>query len=91
MAKMVKSVGNQTGGVVATVKDFGKNIGAGAKATGTAVKAAGAKAASHVSRQQGSLHCWRSWSGGGSSRNGCREPETAGAGRGLDGATFRAT
>jgi len=53
MAKAkVKATGNQTGGVVAKVKDFGKNIGTKAKATGTAVKAAGAKAASHVSRNR---------------------------------------
>ena len=38
--------------VVAKVKDFGKNIGTRAKATGTAVKAAGAKAASHVRRNR---------------------------------------
>ena len=52
MAKRVKATGNQTGSVVAKVKDFGKNIGARAKATGTAVKTAGAKAASHVRRNR---------------------------------------
>ena len=41
-----------SGGMVAKVKDFGKNIGARAKATGTTVKAAGAKAASHVRRNR---------------------------------------
>ena len=38
--------------MVAKVQDFGKNIGARAKATGTAVKTAGAKAAFHVRRNR---------------------------------------
>ena len=42
----------QTSGVVAKVTDFGKNIGARAKATGTAVQTAGAHAASHVRRNR---------------------------------------
>ena len=50
--KAVKATSNKPGGVVAKVKDFGKNVGAKAKSVGTAAKTAGLKAASHVSRNK---------------------------------------
>ena len=50
--KATKTTAAKTNGMVAKVKDFGKNIKERAKATGTAAKAAGAKAASHVSRNK---------------------------------------
>ena len=77
-AKVGKTTGNQTGGVVAKVEDFGKNIGSRAKATGTTVKAAGAKAASHVRRNRAA------YIAGGLGA-------AAGARQGLDGATFHVT
>ena len=45
-----KPAGKPTGGMVAKLKDFGKNVGERAKAVGAGVRVAGTKAASHVSR-----------------------------------------
>jgi hypothetical protein len=49
-----ETAGSRFSRVVAKGKDFGKNVAERAKAAGATVKAAGAKAASHVSRNRAS-------------------------------------
>jgi hypothetical protein len=47
-----ETVGSRFSKVVAKGKDFGKNVAEKAKAAGASVKAAGTKAAAHVSRNR---------------------------------------
>ena len=49
---MRKGILSRSSGTVAKLKEFGKKVGEKAKAAGAGVKAAGTKAASHVSRSR---------------------------------------